>query len=206
MKVYGIIGASGFGSEVMPLLEKNISSKEADFFYIDSDPSKKKLNNKEVLSEESFLKLNYTKKFYNIAISDPQIRHEVHIKMVEEMLSPISIFSDDLDLVDNVKFGEGAIILPHSLFTSNVSIGNFFHCNPKCSIAHDTVIGNFVTLAPGVLVNGNVFIDDLAYIGAGAIIKQGISIGKGAIVGMGAVVIRDVRPHTTVVGNPAREI
>ena len=43
-----------------------------------------------------------------------------------------------------------------------------------------------------------------ASIGAGAVILPGLRIGEGATVGAGAVVVRDVAPHTTVVGNPAR--
>ena len=45
-----------------------------------------------------------------------------------------------------------------------------------------------------------------ASIGSGAVILCNLSIGEGAVVGAGAVVTRDVPPHTTVVGNPARVI
>ena len=49
------------------------------------------------------------------------------------------------------------------------------------------------------------------YLVSGALIKQGSSekpiiIGKGAVIGMGAVVTKSVKPYTTVVGNPAKEI
>lgn len=47
-------------------------------------------------------------------------------------------------------------------------------------------------------------IEEDASIGANATILPGIRIGRGAMVGAGAVVIRDVPPHATVVGNPAR--
>ena len=45
-----------------------------------------------------------------------------------------------------------------------------------------------------------------ASIGSGAVILGGVTIGEGALVGAGAVVTRDVAPHTTVVGNPARPL
>ncbi len=45
-----------------------------------------------------------------------------------------------------------------------------------------------------------------AYIGTGAIILPGVTVGEGAIVGAGAVVTKDVYPHTTAVGVPARPI
>ena len=159
-----------------------------------------------MLSEEEFFNLDAEKKFYNISISNPKIRGDVNQRFLKKDIMPISVLWNDLSMIVNVNFGVGAIILPHVLLTSNVTIGNFFHSNPKCSIAHDVVIGDFVTLAPGVLVNGNVFIDDFAYIGAGSVIKQGITIGKGAIVEMGSVVISDVEPGETVAGNPAKKI
>lgn len=44
------------------------------------------------------------------------------------------------------------------------------------------------------------------WIGGGAILLPGITVGDGAVIGAGAVVTRDVTPHTTVGGNPARQI
>ena len=43
-----------------------------------------------------------------------------------------------------------------------------------------------------------------ASIGSGAIVLCGVTIGEGAVVGAGAVVTRDVAPHETVTGVPAR--
>ena len=164
------------------------------------------MNGYKVFSEEEFLEMKAKQKFYNIAISNPQIRSEVHNRLKIHNIEVLPIHSKDVQFLHNVNIGKGSIILPQVLFTSNITIGDFFHCNPKCSIAHDVVIGDFVTIAPGSLINGNVFIDDFVYIGSGVTIKQGISIGKGATIGMGSVVIRDVAPHSTVIGNPSREL
>ena len=43
-------------------------------------------------------------------------------------------------------------------------------------------------------------------IGAGAKILGNIEIGEGAKVGAGSIVLHPVAPHTTVVGNPARQV
>ena len=43
-----------------------------------------------------------------------------------------------------------------------------------------------------------------ASIGSGAVILCGVSIGEGAIVGAGSVVTKNVPPHVTVAGNPAK--
>ncbi|MGV3531333.1 MAG: acyltransferase [Chthoniobacteraceae bacterium] len=43
-----------------------------------------------------------------------------------------------------------------------------------------------------------------ASIGSGVTILGGVTIGEHALVGAGSVVTRDVPPHTTVAGNPAR--
>jgi UDP-2-acetamido-3-amino-2,3-dideoxy-glucuronate N-acetyltransferase len=43
-----------------------------------------------------------------------------------------------------------------------------------------------------------------ASIGSGATLLGGIVVGEGSIVGAGSVVTKDVPPHTTVAGNPAK--
>jgi acetyltransferase-like isoleucine patch superfamily enzyme len=47
-------------------------------------------------------------------------------------------------------------------------------------------------------------IGDYCFIGAHAIIMPGVTVGDHSIVGSGAVVMRNVPPHSVVMGNPAR--
>ena len=48
------------------------------------------------------------------------------------------------------------------------------------------------------------FVKKGASIGSSVTILCGITIGEGAVIGAGSVVTKDVPPHITVVGNPAR--
>jgi serine O-acetyltransferase len=73
-------------------------------------------------------------------------------------------------------------------------------------------IGDWVMLYQGVTLGGtgkqrgkrHPTVEDDAIIGVGAIVLGAITIGKGARVGGGAVVVKDVPPHSTAVGVPAR--
>jgi len=51
-----------------------------------------------------------------------------------------------------------------------------------------------------------VIIEDNVWIGPNVTILKGVRIGEGAFVEPGSVVVRDVPPHTRVLGNPAQVI
>jgi sugar O-acyltransferase (sialic acid O-acetyltransferase NeuD family) len=129
--------------------------------------------------------------------------------MIERGAKPLSLIAPNTTVYEANEIGEGAILCAYSTVTSNARIGRFFHSNIYSYVAHDCEIGDFVTFAPRVQCNGRVHIGDRAYIGTGAVIREGepgkpLVIGEGAVIGMGAVVTKNVPPHTTVVGNPAR--
>lgn len=73
-------------------------------------------------------------------------------------------------------------------------------------------IGDDVLMYQGVVLGGTTLekvkrhptIRNGAVIGSGAIVLGAITVGEGARIGAGSVVIRDVDPHTVVVGVPAR--
>lgn len=207
--IIALVGAGGFGSEVMPILKKdilqNIEGKPVISF-VDSNPQKRIKNDLSVMSEKDFFSSKYEKKLFNITIADSKIREKLSIKFEMNNSEVIDIISQRSTYLENINFGKGCIVFPNSFFTSNIQIGNFLHCYHHVSIAHDCKIGNFVTIAPGALINGNVTINNHAYIGSGAVIKQGITIGSNATVGMGSVVTKDVIPGSTVIGNPAKLI
>jgi serine O-acetyltransferase len=81
-------------------------------------------------------------------------------------------------------------------------------------IGETTVIGDDVTLYQGVTLGGtgkqrgkrHPTVEDGAVIGVGSSVLGAVTIGAGARIGAGAVVLRDIPPHTTAVGVPARAV
>ena len=213
MAIYGLVGTSGFAREVMPLLKADINKKDpsSQSVFVDVNLPKKQITGNVAMVEQEFLEIKSQEKFFNVAIADYKIRKKVVEKYILEGCKPISIMSETAIMQDRNEIGDGAIFCGFTHVTSDIKIGNYFHCNIFSYVAHDCIIGNYVTFAPHVCCNGNVHIGDYAYIGTGAIIKQGtpqkpLLIGKGAIIGMGAVVTKDVAPYEVVVGNPAKPL
>lgn len=211
MKIFGIVGAGGFGREVMPVARNYLLSLYGpggfDLVFIDNKMAGKLINGYKVLNESDFFSQN-AEKYFNIAIADSHVREEIAKVFHEKNIAPFTITANNSVILDENQICEGAILCPFTTITSNAKIGKFFHANIYSYVAHDCEIGDFVTFAPNVQCNGGVIIEDHAYIGTGVIIKQStidkpIVIGRGAIVGMGAVVTKSVLPLTTVIGNPA---
>jgi maltose O-acetyltransferase len=125
------------------------------------------------------------------------------------------------------EVGEGSYIRPpfHCDYGYNISLGNRVFLNFNCvvldvvkvAIGDGTQIGPAVQILTadhprdpaqrraGLELGRPVRIGANVWIGAAAIILPGVTVGDDAIIGAGAVVTRDVRPGSTVVGNPARE-
>jgi sugar O-acyltransferase (sialic acid O-acetyltransferase NeuD family) len=209
--LYGIVGAGGFGREVMPVAQQMLAARhsqggfEAVFVVEFGDTTP--VNGYRVLTADAFLAAGGERRF-NVAIAEHAVRRRIAERFIAAGARPFDVVAANSVQLAGNQIGEGAILCPFTTVTSNASIGRFFHANIYSYVAHDCVIGDFVTFAPGVQCNGRVRIEDHAYIGTGAILREGsadrpIVIGAGAVVGMGAVVTRSVPPGATVVGNPA---
>lgn len=210
-QLIGIYGASGFGREVMPIARENLLIDGCELVFIDDNPEASEVNGVSVLSYQEFLGRKAEVKKVSVAIANAKVRREIEVRCYADGIEPLSIYSSNRVVLDQVNIGPACILCPFVTLTSNITIGHSFHANIYSYVAHDCKIGDYVTFAPSVKCNGNIVIEDFAYIGTGAIIKQGkpgqpIVIGKGATVGMGAVVTKSVAPGSVVIGNPARPL
>lgn len=216
MKLYGLVGAGGFGREVMPLVNHflKLTEQHSEYkivFVVELKTTESIVNGYNILNIDEFFSYPADQKYFNIAIANHVNRKRIAELMIQKGAKPFRINAANSVELDNNKIGMGAIFCPFTTITSNVKIGRFFHANIYSYIAHDCMIGDYVTFAPNVHCNGNVVIEDHVYVGTGVIIREGtpkkpIVIKEGAVLGMGAVITKSVPSFETVVGNPARPI
>lgn len=211
MILYGIVGAGGFGREVMPVAQQMLAARHApgefEAVFVVEFGATQAVNGHRVLTAEAFLAAGGERRF-NIAIADHATRRRIAQAFAAAGAEPFDVVAANSVQLEGNRIGAGAILCPFTMVTSNATIGRFFHANLYSYVAHDCVIGDYVTFAPGVMCNGRVRIEDHAYIGTGAILREGsperpMVIGAGAVVGMGAVVTKSVPAGATVIGNPA---
>lgn len=146
---------------------------------------------------------------YITAAGDNNFRRQL-VKRVEGLhlpnLSPWTLRHPGASAGYEVEIGEGTCLAPGVIVTTRTMIGRHCILNVHSSVSHDCVFDDYVNINPGVTVCGNVRIREGSYIGAGATIKDKVSIGEWSVIGAGAVVVRDIPPHVTAVGVPARII
>ena len=81
-------------------------------------------------------------------------------------------------------------------------------------IGETAIIGDNVTIYHGVTLGGtgkekgkrHPTIGDNVIIGCGSKVLGNIKIGNNSLIGANAVVLKEVKPNTTVVGVPAKEV
>lgn len=106
----------------------------------------------------------------------------------------------------SARVGEGTVIMAAAVINPDADVGRGVIVNTAAVVEHDVVLGDFVHLSPNAALGGAVEVGALAHVGLGASVIPCVKIGARARVGAGAAVIRDVPPHLTVAGVPARPI
>lgn len=206
-----IVGASGFGREVLWQLEDiNKEIKEYDILgFVDDAPELlgKVINSYTVIGNMEWL-INYPEEICAvICIGNSKIRRQVYNRLAQNKnICFPSIIAKDVQCSEYVKLGKGCVVCLSTVLTTNIEVGDFCVINLDCTIGHDAILGDFVTLYPSVNVSGNVHIGNNSEIGTGSNLIQGKSVGNNTIVGAGSVVIRDIPANCTAVGVPAMPI
>jgi len=140
------------------------------------------------------------------AVGTPAARIRLFETAVALGLEPVNVIHSRAVCSQWARTGPGLQMFAGAVVNAGAILGADVVVNTGAVVEHDCRIGDHAHVAPGACLCGGVNVGSGAYIGAGAVVRQGIAIGEGALVGAGAVVVRNVAPHTRVVGCPSRPL
>lgn len=204
-----IIGASGFGKEILWLLRDcNHEKKQYNILgFIDENIEKGTIiAGIEVLGDNSYVLSLPQKPSIVLGIGAPNIKKHLGNVYVGFDFPTLVHPSVHITESQRVSLGKGVIICKGSILTCDIIVHDFVTINLACTIGHDSIIHKYVSCMPAVNVSGEVVIEEGAYIGTGAKILQQKTIGFNSIIGAGAVVLKDVPSNCTAIGIPAKPI
>jgi len=141
-----------------------------------------------------------------IGVANPNDKKNIQDSLPKETQYFSFIHESCILADDNIVIGQGCIICPNCVITTDVVLGNHVHLNIGTTIGHNSRIGHYFTSAPAVNISGNCIIKEQVYFGTNSSIKEKIDVCENVIVGMGACVSKDIMEKGTYVGVPAIKI
>ena len=208
MKDLIIVGASGFGRELVQYVEdiNQVSPEWNILGFLDDNPQA--LDGCKTAYKIIGSIKNWRPKeceYFACALAFPQVKKNV-VMMLKERGAKFATLIHPTALINKyAELGEGLIVTPRSNINTDAKIGDFVSVLGS-GIGHDATVGSWSTLSGRCSINGHVQIGEMVYIACGVSIAPSKKIGDGATIGIGSVVINNVKAGTPVFGNPAKKM
>lgn len=143
--------------------------------------------------------------FFN-SIGDVAAKKDCINKILAKGGEFITLIHPTAIISEGSRVGRGCMFSARSGLGIESSVGDFCLIQDNAIIGHDVHVGNFCRIDCNVVLIAGVKLDDEVCIHTSSVINHNVHIGEGAKVGALSFVIRNVKPGTTVQGNPAKRI
>ena len=93
------------------------------------NPDAPVVNGQRVMTYAQFLAEPARTRHAVLAIANSTIRERLALRCAEDGIAAWSVAAANVEILDDVQMGEGAILCPFVTVTSNIRIGKYFHAN-----------------------------------------------------------------------------
>ena len=133
------------------------------------------------------------------------IRKGIYENIKQKGYELISYVSSKASVFGN-RIGDNCFILEDNTLQPFTNIGNNVVMWSGNHIGHHGSIGDHVFFTSHVVLSGHCEVGDSSFFGVNSTVRDGITIAEGTLVGMGACIIKDTKPWSIYIGNPAKEL
>lgn len=105
-----------------------------------------------------------------------------------------------------IEVGDGVILCPYAIVSGYSRLGRGSAINLHSSLDHDAEIGDWTQVNCHCDITGGARVGREVFFGSHVVIAPGIEVGDGAYLGAGTVVLRNVEPGAKMMGLPAKRI
>lgn len=139
-----------------------------------------------------------------LGIGDNILRAKIYSSLKNNFLFPNYISSKSI-LRNNVKIGDGTIVLDGCIINFDTNISHNCLINTGCIIEHDVRIGKNSNISPAVVICGSTVIEENCFVGAGTIVQDKLTIKKNSVIGSASNITKNIPVNSYVYGNPVKE-
>lgn len=203
-----IVGASGLARELESWINLSVDSAKWNVVGF-LDDNLDALNNYDIsipiIGKIDFIYFNKNH-YILIAIADCLIKENIYNSALRNNIKVASFFHDTARVGARTILGEGVMLFPYAIISSDSVVGNSVFINNGSQIGHDVKIGDFTSIMANVDIGGGAVIGNNVFIGSNAVILPGVKIPDNTRIGAGSVVIKSIKQAGTYFGNPAKKI
>lgn len=209
MKYLIILGAGGMGRQVC-LFAQSCNGYQKDYVikgFLDDNPNAMEGYNgfPPVLGTIDGYEIQADDIFFN-SIGDVQSKTKCITRILEKGGNFITLIHPTAVISRGSKIGRGCMIGLRAGIGTETVVGDFCLIQDNAVIGHDVSVGNFCRIDCNVVLIAGVKLEDGVCVHTSSVINHNVHIGENAMVGALSFVIRNVKPGTSVQGNPAKRI
>jgi len=203
-----IVGAGGFGREACQWIE-DVNRESPTFTivgFLDDDHAKHgtEIHGYPVLGDLGWL-AGHRGIGAVLGVGHPAVKHRIVERCRDGVTFP-TIVHPRAVIGRFVELGEGTIVCPDVILTTDIRVGRWVTLNIDITIGHDTVIGDYTTISPGAHLSGYSQLGEGVDLGTGVNLVPSARVGRWSVVGAGATVVSEIPANSTAVGLPAKPV